>query len=180
MFLDVRFNDIVFFDVTDEEPQPQDLDVYGYLRASSGTRTEYLNLASWFEPGSNCPDDFSVSPQTGTTPGCPIPFGSGTYSVIDQSICRSQNHYSCSETGWDKNNNTIRLIMDEGDSLTLSVKLFDEDGLFDDLVCEGTFQIPGQSIIKWHEMENELFTIAGSTTGSGSCQIWGTLNAVKP
>ena len=180
MFLDIRFNDIVFFNVADEEPQPQDLDVYGYLRASSGSRTEYLNLASWFDPGSECPDDLSVTPQTGTTPGCPVPFEAGTYSVIDQSICRSKHYYSCTETGWDKNNNTIRLVMDEGDPLTLSVKILDDDGLFDDLVCEGAFQIPGQSILEWYEMEDEVFTIAGSTTNSGSCQIWGTLNAVKP
>ena len=180
MFLDIRFNDIVFFNVADEEPQPQDLDVYGYLRASSGSRTEYLNLASWFDPGSECPDDLSVTPQTGTTLGCPVPFEAGTYSVIDQSICRSKHYYSCTETGWDKNNNTIRLVMDEGDPLTLSVKILDDDGLFDDLVCEGAFQIPGQSILEWYEMEDEVFTIAGSTTNSGSCQIWGTLNAVTP
>jgi hypothetical protein len=180
MFLDVRFNEVVFFDVADEEPQPQDLDVFGYLRASSGTRTEYLNFATWFDHGLNCPHDFSATPGTGAPPGCPIPFGNGTYSVVDQAICRSKNHYSCTETGWDSNNNTIRLVMDEGDPLTLSVKILDDDGLFDDLVCEGTIQFPGQSILEWAGKENELFTIPGSTTSSGSCQIWGTLNAVKP
>jgi hypothetical protein len=180
MFLDIRFNEIELFNVADEEPQPQDLDVFGYLRASSGTRTEYLNLASWFDLGSGCPDDFSVTPATGTTPGCPIPFWTGSYSVVDQSICRSKNHYSCTETGWDHNNNTIRLVMDEGDPLTLTVKLLDDDSLFDELICQGTFQIPGQSIFEWHEMENYPFTIFGSTTSSGSCQIRGILNAVEP
>jgi hypothetical protein len=180
MFLDIRFDEITIYNPEDNETPPQDLEVYGYLRASSGSRTEYLNLATWFDPGSGCPDDFNTNPQSGATPGCPIPFGAGSYSVVDQNLCRSKNYFSCSETGWDKNNNTIRLVIDDGDSLTLSVKLLDEDGLFDDLVCEGTFQIPGQSILEWHSLENELFTIAGSTTGSGSCQIWGTLDAVKP
>jgi hypothetical protein len=179
MFLDIRFNDIVFYDVADEEPQPQDLDVFGYLRASTGVRTEYLNLASWFDHGFSCPHDFSVSPQTGTTPGCPIPFGSESYPVINQSICRSENYFSCTETGWDTNNNTIRLIVDEGDPLTLSVKFLDDDLSFDELICQGSTQFSGKSIVEWAAMENELFSIPGSTTSSGSCLIWGMLNAVK-
>ena len=70
--------------------------------------------------------------------------------------------------------------MDEGDPLTLSLKILDDDGILNELVCQGSYQIPVQSILEWHAMENELFTISGSSTSSGSCQIWGMINAVKP
>lgn len=76
-------------------------------------------------------------------------------------------------------NNTIRLTIEEDDSLTLRVKIVDwDDNSNNDLVCQGTFQIPSQSIFEWHKVIKQPFTIIGSLTDSGECKIEGAMNAV--
>jgi len=118
--------------------------------------------------------------QTGSS-GYPKTFANGISSLGDISLCESNSYLTCSESGWETNNNNLRVVIEEGDSLTLSVKIIDIDfGSFHDLVCEGTFQIPGQSIFDWHKIDNQKFGITGSTNGSGYCQIKGVMNAVSP
>jgi len=181
MFLDVRFDDLVFSNLDDDEPAPQDVEVFGYMRASSESMTRYLNLAKWNELISLCPSEDDIFGEPGSDPGCPISFTDGVHQLIDKRLCRSEHHYSCSDSGWDSNNNTIRLVVEDGDSLTLSVKIIDKDSAFaTDLVCEGTYQVSGQSVVDWHGMEDEIFMIQGSSTNSGSCHIFGTMNAVSP
>jgi len=182
MFLDVRFDQLVFTGIEDDESAPQDVEAFGYLRASSETMTRYLNLATWQSFGSFCPDEEGfINNQNSSQAGCPISFMDGIHSLSDQPLCRSKRYYSCSESGWDLNNNTLRLIIEDGDSLTLSAKILDQDSAAaSDLVCEGTIQFPGQKTLEWHEMKDQVFMIQGSSTNSGTCHIFVTLNAVSP
>ncbi|MCJ7735582.1 MAG: hypothetical protein MUP11_13670, partial [Anaerolineales bacterium] len=182
MFLDIRFDEVIFSNLDDGESPPQDVEVYGYLRASSESMTHYLNLADWIGLVSLCPDeDGFITNQNSSPAGCPVSFRDGTHSLLDQRLCRSKKYTNCTESGWDFNNNTIRLLMEESDSLTITVKMIDSDGgSGNDLVCEGIYQIPGQSILDWHKIKNQPFTLTGSQTGSGNCQIKGVMNAVSP
>jgi len=182
MFLDVRFDQLVFTGIEDDESAPQDVEAFGYLRASSESMTRYLNLATWQSFVSFCPDEEGfINKQNSSQAGCPISFMDGSHSLSDQPVCRSNKYYSCSESGWDLNNNTLRLIIEDGDSLTLSAKILDQDSAAaSDLVCEGTIQFPGQKTLEWHEMKDEVFMIQGSSSNSGTCHIFGTLNAVSP
>jgi len=171
MLLDIRFDEILFSNLDDGESPPQNVEVYGYLRANSESMTRYLNLAHWYG---------LPLLQTGSS-GYPKTFANGISSLGDISLCESNSYLTCSESGWETNNNNLRVVIEEGDSLTLSVKIIDIDfGSFHDLVCEGTFQIPGQSIFDWHKIDNQKFGITGSTNGSGYCQIKGVMNAVSP
>jgi len=182
MFMDIRFDQLVFSDIEDDESAPQDLEVFGYLRASSESMTRYLNLATWQSFVSFCPDEEGlINNQTSSQPGCPISFMDGVHDLIDQHLCRSVHYHSCSESGWDHNNNTLRLVIEEGDSLTLSAKILDKDSAAaSDVVCEGAIQFSGQKILDWYKMKDQVFTIQGSSTNSGACHIFGTLNAVSP
>jgi hypothetical protein len=182
MFLDVRFDQVVFTGIEDDESAPQDVEAFGYLRASSESMTRYLNLATWQSFVSFCPDEEGlINNQNSSQAGCPISFMDGSHSLSDQPLCRSKKYYSCSESGWDHNNNTLRLVIEDGDSLTLSAKILDRDSAAaSDLVCEGTIQFPGQKTLDWHKMKDEVFMIQGSSTNSGTCHIFGTLNAVSP
>lgn len=182
MFLDVRFDQLVFSGIEDDESAPQDIEAFGYLRASSESMTRYLNLATWQSFVSFCPDEEGfINNQKSSQPGCPISFMDGSHSLSDQPLCRSVHYNSCSESGWDLNNNTLRLVIEDGDSLTLSATILDKDSsAASDLVCEGTIQFPGQTILDWHKMKDQVFIIQGSSTYSGTCHIFGTLNAVSP
>jgi hypothetical protein len=182
MALDIRFDMLRLYNVDDGEGGLQDVEVYGYLRASSGTMTRYLNLATWNQQASSCPDDtISLSLGTGGALGCPKTFTSGHYNLDDTTLCESKSYNNCSQSGWETNNNTIRLIIEESDSLTLKVKIVDwDDNSDNDLVCQGTFQIPSQSIFEWHKVIKQPFTIIGSLTDSGECRIEGVMNAVSP
>jgi hypothetical protein len=182
MLLDIRFDMLRLYNVDDGEGGLQDVEVYGYLRASSGTMTRYLNLATWNEQDSNCPDDsVSLTLETSGGAGCPKVLNSGHYPLDDTVLCASKSYKNCSESGWAVNNNTIRLTVEESDALTLSVKIVDwDDASANDLVCEGTFQIPFQSIFEWQKIVKQPFVIEGALTDSGECRIEGVMNAVSP
>ncbi len=65
--------------------------------------------------------------------------------------------------------------------LTLGVKLVDwDDGSANDLVCQGSFQIPSQSILEWYKVKDQKFGITGPLTDCGYCQIKVLVNAQGP
>jgi hypothetical protein len=175
MLLDIRFDTLIFPSVNNAE-----VEISGYLRSSSGTMTRYLNLADWNKQDSLCSNEiFPTNPAD--TLGCPHPYTNGIYNFGDMSLCESNSYHSCSESGWETNNNTVRLIIEEYNYLMLSVKIGEWDNIFvDDLVCQGSFQIPSQSIFEWHKIKNQKFSIIGSITGGGECKIEGAMNAVDP
>ncbi len=76
---------------------------------------------------------------------------------------------------------TVLLTIKEHDSLTLTINLIDwDDASANDLVCQGSFQIPRQSIFEWYKVKDQKFGITGSLTDSGYCQIKGTMSAQGP
>ena len=182
MFLDIRFDTLKLSNVDDGESAPQDVEVFGYLRSSSGTMTRYLNLAIWNEQAPSCPDEsFTSSLGTGGAMACPKIFTNGTFNLSEVSMSEADSYDPWQFVEYEFNNNTVRLIIEEYDSLTLSVSIIDWDDVSDnDVVCKGSFQIPNQSIFEWLKVNNQSFTINGSLTDSGSCQIKGVMNAVSP
>ncbi|MCK5316805.1 MAG: hypothetical protein KAJ55_02760 [Anaerolineales bacterium] len=180
--LDIQFNGILFSNLDDGESAPQDVEVYGYLRAKSESQTRYLNFAPWNEQRANCPDEsFTIGGlNTGGGIDCTKTFSDGIYDLADVALSQA-NSYDPWQEDYKVNNNTFLLTIEEYDSLTLSVKIVDwDDGSANDLVCEGSFQIPSQSIFEWYKVKNQKFGITGPLTGSGYCQIKGIMNAVGP
>jgi len=182
MALDIRFDTLTVSDVFDGESGPQDIEVYGYLRASAASGNRYLNLAAWNQQAPECPDDtYHPFLETADTSACPKQLASGTYNLDNMALCESNTYHTCGPAGWKSNNNIIRLTIADHDSLTLSVKIIDWDDVFgNDLVCQGDLQIPSKSIFDWSEVQNLPFSISSSGSESGSCQIIGAMNAVSP
>jgi hypothetical protein len=182
MMLDIRFDEVKFSSLDDDDSGPQSVEVYGYLRASSETMTRYLNWATWNEQADACPDESpNVGFETGGQLGCPQFFINGIYDLKAKPMCQSELFYECTESGWATNNNTIRLVITEYDSLSLAVKLVDwDDASANDLVCQAKIQLPNQSIYEWHKIKDQKFALTGSLTDSGKCQIKGVMNAVEP
>lgn len=182
MLLDIRFDTLIFPPVDDGVAEPQDIEVSGYLRSSSESMTRYLNLGTWNQQGSQCPGKpYNSLLETGGTTSCSNIISSGSYDLGDMSLCESNSYYSCSESGWEVNNNMVRLVIEEYDSLTLSVKIGDWNSAFAyDQVCQGSIQIPSQSVFDWHKIKKQKFSITGVLPGGGECKIEGTMNAVSP
>ena len=171
MQFDVRFDEIVLGNLNDGESEPQQIEAYGYMRAKSESMSQYINLATW---------DDSVFAQAYPDFESPKLLSNGNHSLENLPLCRSNSYLKCSETGWNTTNNTIRLLIEEGDSLTINVNIIDRDsGYQDDVICQGSYQIAGQSILDWHNVKNQAFEIGGQSS-SGSCLIKGVLSAVNP
>ncbi len=171
MQFDIRFDEIILGNLNDGESEPQQIEAYGYMRASSESMSQYINLATW---------DGGVFAQALPDFEFPKSLSNGNHSLENLTLCRSDSYLKCSETGWNTTNNTIRLLIEEGDSLTINVNIVDQDsGFQDDVICQGAYQIASQSILDWHNVKNQAFEIGGQSS-SGSCLIKGVLSAVNP
>ena len=180
MVLELLFDAILLSNVDDGESAPQDVEVYGYIKASTESQNWYLNFAPWNEQASGCPDESFGNLGTSGGMSCPKLFNDGIYDLADVALSLADSYDPWYED-YKFDNNTLLLSIEEYDSLTLSVKLVDwDDGSANDLVCQGNFQIQSQSIFDWYKVKDQKFGITGSLTDSGYCQIKGMMNAQGP
>jgi len=182
---------------TDDGGDINSLEIYGYFRVTApamgyevpnqfnpsdtvtlGTR-RYFNLATWDEQGDECPDD-SHDWFTSPGSGCPPQVFAGSYNLSTLELCHGTSRKYC-KTGFVVNNNTQEVIVNEGDSLALEVKIMDwDDASSNDLVCEGSIITPSKSLADWADTQTETYTLTTSTTDSGQCTIQVELNAISP
>jgi hypothetical protein len=180
MYLDISFDTLKLSNVDDGDSGTQDVEVYGYLRATSESETRYLNFAPWNQQEYGCPDEAFGNLGTSGGMGCPKIFTDGTYNLADVALSQADS-IDPWEVDYKFNNNLIRLIIEEYDSLALSVKLVDwDDGSDNDLVCQATIHFPSLSIFDWYKVKNQGFTIIGTLSDGTACQIEGVMNSITP
>jgi hypothetical protein len=182
---------------TDDGGDINSLEIYGYFRVTApamgyevpnkfnpsdtitlGTR-RYFNLATWDEQGGECPDDnhdWFTSPGS----GCPPIVFNGSYDLSAFELCHGTSKKYC-DTGFMTNNNTQEVLVNEGDSLAIEVKIMDwDDASANDLVCEGAIITPSKSLSDWANTHNDTYSLVTSTTDSGQCTVQIVLNSASP
>lgn len=95
-------------------------------------------------------------------------------------MCKASSKYSCKfegqGTSYQTENNRIRAVIKEGDTLTIEMRLVDYDELSgDDEVCVGTLMIPSEDFIYGGFGDEHSFYLTGATTDSGECILFGTV-----
>jgi hypothetical protein len=184
--LEISFDTIRFYNLDDGDNGSvvQDVEVFGYLSAHTSQGNRYLNLAEWNEQADHCPDE-SVQPSvmgTMIVDGCTKVFEDlQAESLSEYALCQSTSKYNCSINGWNFDNNTVRLGVDDGDGMMLQVLIVDwDDASANDLQCLAFLLLPPLDRLAWAKVQNQSFTIDSPDWGSGSCRIQGTLRAVLP
>jgi hypothetical protein len=180
MYLDISFDTLKLSNVDDGDSGIQDVEVYGFLRATSESETRYLNFAPWNQQAYGCPDESFGNLGTSGGMSCPKIFTSGSYNLADVALSQGDS-IDPWEIDYQFNNNLIRLLIEEYDSLAISVKLVDwDDSSANDLVCQATIHFPSLSIFDWYKVKNQGFTIIGTLSDGTSCQIDGVMNSITP
>jgi hypothetical protein len=199
-FLDITFEWIELFDIDDDDvAHGPDVELYGYFRVVAPAMGRLFEEPCFLL--SNCDsDDGPVMIDTrryllvaewewgGESHSNTLPrFFSGHYELSEEGLCKSTSKRSCSYEGesttYHTNNNTIRVFVKEGDSLTLEVNLVDYDELSDDdIVCLVGEITPSRTLDEWADIQDETYMLQGSMgySASGWCKVQAVINAVNP
>jgi len=138
----------------------------------------YINLATWDEQASFCPDDTMIDSFSPVGSGCPQVVYNGPYSLGAMELCQGLSKEDC-DSGFIYNNNNLRVFVRDGDTITLEVEIWDwDDSSANDLVCQGAIMITGKSLAEWTSI-SEGYTIITSPTESGQCTVWVEIHAVN-
>lgn len=185
--LEITFDTIRFYSLDDGDSGEvvQDVEVFGYLVASTSQGNRFVNFAKWDQQADNCPDEaFSSTLNTGGTlfSGCTITFDDvAPYNLDEAQLCQSTSKYNCSLAGFGYENNTVQLGVDDGDMLVFNVLIIDwDDASGNDLQCLGWMFLPALDRLDWAKVQDQGFTIDTPNWGSGSCRIQGSVSAVLP
>ncbi|MGD8604045.1 MAG: hypothetical protein PVF49_05670, partial [Anaerolineales bacterium] len=186
--LDITFETITFSDLDDGESDPDDVEVYGYMRAwVPGDEDRYLNLAEWDEQDGSCPDESVEWPGSLNTQGllitdgCTKTFSNGTYNLENVAMCQGYHKDNCSISGWSFDNNTIQLTVTDGQALWLYLTVYDwDDASGNDLQCWSIIEYEARSRFDWAQVQDQHFSFIGFDQGNGNCTVSGTINAVVP
>jgi hypothetical protein len=186
--IDITFNTINFWSLDDGESDPEDVEVYGYLRAAvTGGPIRYLNLADWDQQADHCPDESAEwignwnSMGTLVTDGCTKTFRNGVSNLADVALCHGTSKTNCSLLGWGFDHNTIQVLVTDWDSITISMSVIDwDDASGNDLQCSGSISIPARDRFDWAQVQDLPFHLESSDNGNGGCAIDGVINAVVP
>jgi hypothetical protein len=186
--LDITFDTITFSDLDDGESDPDDVEVYGYMRAwVPGDENRYLNLAEWDEQDGDCPDEsvewFGSLNTQGLLidNGCTKTFSNGTYNLANVAMCQGYSKENCSISGWSFDNNTIQVTVTDGQGLILYLTVYDwDDASGNDLQCWSMLQYEARSRFDWAQVQDHEFSFVGFDQGNGNCTVSGTINAVLP
>jgi Putative zinc-finger len=205
-FVDVTFLTVELDNFDDDDDDPvQDVEVYGYLQVDAPHSpfgpSHFLNLGIWDEQDDDCVDDtVFYTPQemeNSLYAGCPTFFTFEPQNGADLFLCASTDYTTCSYsttlgspipgspvttfTFFEPTNNTLRVLVSQGDGLSLEVVLEDwDDASANDLLCYATLDIHARSEAEWIATHDAPFTI----TGGGDllkepvphCTITGVLN----
>jgi hypothetical protein len=186
--LDFTFETITFSSLDDGESDPDDVEVYGFMRTwVIGDETVYLNLAEWDDQDSDCPDETVSWPGSLDTQGllilgdCTKTFGNGTHSLSGVAMCQGTSKTNCSISGWNFDNNTVRVTATDGQAIQLFLEVFDwDDASGNDLQCWSIYDLEARSRFDWALINNQPFSFIGFDQGNGNCTVSGTINAVVP
>lgn len=161
--LNFVFESITFSDLDDGEPDPDDVEVYGFIRTwVIGDETVYLNLADWGESG-------------GQT------FTNNTYQLFARSLCQGTSKTNCNIEGWDYQNNIVQVTATDGQAIQLFLNVYDYDAASaDDLQCWSIIDLEARSRFEWAQVQNQSFTFVGFDQGNGYCTVSGTISAAVP
>jgi hypothetical protein len=186
--LDFTFETITFSALDDGESDPDDVEVYGFMRTwVIGDETVYLNLSEWDEQDGDCPDETVQWPGSLDTQGllitggCTKTFGNGTHSLSSVAMCQGTSKTNCNISGWNFNNNTVRVTATDGQAIQLFLNVYDwDDASGNDLQCWSIYDLEARSRFDWALVQNQSFTFIGFDQGNGNCTVSGTINAVVP
>jgi hypothetical protein len=204
-FVDVTFESVELdsFDDGDDAPV-QDVEVFGYFKVDAPHSpfgpSHYLNLGTWDDQDDDCIEDSDFyTPQeleSDQYAGCPTFFTFEPKSGEDLFLCASTDKENCqfsttlgspipgnpvtTSTFFEPNNNTLRILVSQGDGISLSVRLVDwDDASANEWLCHADLNISARSEAEWISTEDESFTMEG--TGGNyepepHCTITGVLN----
>jgi len=198
--LDITFETLTLNDQDDDDGAPETVEIYGYLQVDAPSSalgsSNYLTIGSWERLADGCPSD------TGDTNAddryCPerLPNGTHDFNNLYLLNCGTYKNpfINCSIGNLFyfplKSNNTLRVAVAEGDSISITAGLWDYDEISaDDWVCMaavgitavGVFEsgLENKSLFEWGTMQNETFGMFGYGDYGGTCSIIGTINAVN-
>jgi hypothetical protein len=203
-YLDITFRSVELFEIDDDDNDifPERVELYGYFKVYAPSmgqlvipeedcflsdlilcdddtthfweepyyayRRRFLNLGEW--ENSDVLKEYVES---------------GFYRLRDWDLCQSTNKFGClyegQSTSHKKNNNTLRVFVTEGDSLSLEIRLIDHDSLSDnDKICFPQTTTPSRTLEQWAKVEDETYMFYGPMTPSGRCTVEAVINAVEP
>jgi hypothetical protein len=186
--LDFTFETITFSALDDGESDPDDVEVYGFVRTwVLGDETVYLNLAEWDEQDGDCPDEtvqwFGSLNTQGLliTGGCTKTFSNGTYNLANVAMCQGTSKTNCNISGWDFDNNTVRVTATDGQAIQLFLNVYDwDDASGNDLQCWSFLDFAPRSRFEWAQVQDSHFSFIGFDQGNGNCSVSGTVSAAVP
>jgi len=186
--LDISYDTITFSDLDDGESDPDDVEVYGYVKAwVPGGQTRFMNLAEWDEQDGHCPDESVEWPGSLNsqglliTDGCTKIFDDGTHNLSSYAVCQGTTKENCSISGWNFENNVTRINAVDGSGMWLYLTVYDwDDASANDLQCWSIIELKPRTRFEWAQIQDYNFGFIGFDQGNGNCTVSGHINAVLP
>lgn len=180
--LSVTFETLTLSLVDDNEPDPEDVELYGSLQATSSNGSQGLrNLAHLgsnnYNSPYNCPTEGANQLSLAGTAQCPPSLTNGSYSFAQFYLCKSEQTWECLDTDVDltplvQKNNTMHVTVGDGDHVLLQVKLMDYDtGGADDIQCFAILDTGSRTLKQWAATFGEVFTLIQPNNGNSACQV---------
>jgi hypothetical protein len=96
-------------------------------------------------------------------------------------MCQGTSKTNCSISGWNFDNNTVRVTVTDDQSLMLFLTVYDwDDASGNDLQCWSIVEFEARSRFDWALVHDQDFGFPGFDQGNGYCTVSGTINAVVP
>lgn len=187
--VDVTIDKLHFGSVHDNDSGSQSIEVYGYFMvqsfSSNGPVTSALRiLGTWGVPA-RCPaESGAFLDPLPVTDDCPWRFKASTNAtqhtdVSTLPLCACDSLYDYNGP-WKKNNNTIRVNVEDDDVLVFSTVLVDYDAMSgNDNVCVGIIQTGRRPLDAWAKV-NDTGAMVQGDNGHASCVVTYKVRAVSP
>jgi hypothetical protein len=185
----VTFDSITLNNVQDGDNGVQTVELYGDLavQTTSGVtrRLSLGNSDSSARDSAGCPNEdvfngFHTNGLAGV--GCLGSYWNGTTSLGDVEMCLTDISWSCwltstnAQTSYALHNNTIKVPVSDGDSIGVSVDVWDYDSASaDDLVCSSQSITVPMTLFQWASSAPQTLSLSSGDFGSGSCSIHVTI-----
>jgi hypothetical protein len=196
--LDFTFENMSLNNQDDGDSGTQTVELFGYFQVQAPSsqlgNNNFLKMGAWDEQWSDCPDDTDAF--VSNPPGsCTQRFTNGSHNLFNVPLCKSSDYTEDSEyhcymhfgnsavqDSYHAPNNTLRVEVQDGDSIKLWVILHDwDDASANDLTCWGYSDLGSKSIFEWDAIDGAGFSIVafGDVNSGGSCSISGTIHVVE-
>ncbi len=188
--VDVTIDTLELDNVDDDDGGVEDVELYGSFQVNTSSMATspswgIRNLATWASLPEGCPNElFTGGLETNATGECPESFTSKMHNFKDLRLCASESYQYCGfgfdDTTYLAQNNTIRIVVKEGDAIIMHTTLIDYDAASsDDNICVGSISTANKSLDTWSKIDG-VWTMVYSNPGHASCKMHFRLKAVKP